>query len=141
MTAPEFNMDNMRDPNNIHGDFVHTSVLVRQRCLSSPILFYLYLENVMHETLHNIYTSISIGGRLVCNLRFADEIDVITLNGKKPEEVDSFKYLGSTIANNSNTTKEAKTNQRLAASSKLFKSLLGSILLVRMRKLDPQSRS
>ena len=30
----------------------------------------------MQETLHDNYTSISIGGRLICNLRIADDIDL-----------------------------------------------------------------
>ena len=32
----------------------------------------LFLEKIMQETLHNHHTSISIGGRPMCNLRFAD---------------------------------------------------------------------
>ena len=31
----------------------------------------------MQETLHNHHTSISIGGRPICNLRFADDIDLM----------------------------------------------------------------
>ena len=54
-------------------EFLKTTVRVRQGYLLSPILFNLYLENIMQETLHEYHTSISIGGRLICNLRFADE--------------------------------------------------------------------
>ena len=31
----------------------------------------------MQETLHDHYTSISIGGRPICSLRFSDDIDVL----------------------------------------------------------------
>ena len=31
----------------------------------------------MQETLHDHYTSISIGSRPICNLKFADDIDLI----------------------------------------------------------------
>lgn len=32
----------------------------------------------MHETLHDDHTPISISVRLICNLRFEDDIDLIT---------------------------------------------------------------
>ena len=43
------------------------------RC-PSPLLFNLFLEKLMQETLHDHNTSVSIGGRPICNLRFADDI-------------------------------------------------------------------
>ena len=49
---------------------------VRQGCLLSSILFNLFLEKLMQETLHDHNTSVSIGGRPICNLRFADDIDL-----------------------------------------------------------------
>ena len=63
--------------NNNSGKYFHTSVGVRQGCILSPVLFNIYLENIMLETLHDFQTSISIGGRPICNLRFADDIDLM----------------------------------------------------------------
>uniref|UniRef100_A0A3Q0RSH2 Reverse transcriptase domain-containing protein n=1 Tax=Amphilophus citrinellus TaxID=61819 RepID=A0A3Q0RSH2_AMPCI len=50
---------------------------VRQGCLLSPVLFNLYLKSIMREALEGHHTSISIGGRPLCNLRFADDIDLM----------------------------------------------------------------
>ena len=59
------------------GEFFKTKVGVRQGCLLSSILFDLFLEKIMQETLHDHYTSLSIGGRPICSLRFSDDIDVL----------------------------------------------------------------
>ena len=45
------------------GEFVRTTVGVCQGCFLSPILFNLFLEKIMQETLHDHHTSTSIGGR------------------------------------------------------------------------------
>ena len=37
----------------------------------------LFLEKIVQETLHDHHTSVSTGGRLICNLRFADDIDLM----------------------------------------------------------------
>ena len=64
---------------------------VRQGCLLSTILFNLFLEKIMQETLHNHHTSISIGGRPICNLRFADDFDL--MGGSYDELQDLTKRL------------------------------------------------
>jgi hypothetical protein len=179
--------------NNNLGDFFKTTVGVRQGCPLSPVLFNIYLEHIMKEALHNFHTSISIGGRPLCNLRFADDIDLmggneaelqelttrlekasgavgmevssekskilvnshsqqaatnIMLNGRQLEEVESFKYLGSTLCKDGSSAKEIKARLGLASSAitrlntiwnsssisfpvkfKLYKSLVISILL------------
>ena len=65
------------------GDYFKTTVGVRQGCLLSPVLFNLFLEKIMRETLHNFNSTISIGGRTLSNLRFADDIDL--MGGSKEE--------------------------------------------------------
>ena len=69
--------------NNNVSNYFRTTVGVRQGCLLSPILLNLYLENIMRETLHNFKSTISIGGRIISNLRFADDIDL--MGGSKDE--------------------------------------------------------
>ena len=59
------------------GEFFKTKVGVRQGCLLSSILFDLFLEKIMQETLHEYHTSISVGERPICNLQFADDIDLM----------------------------------------------------------------
>ena len=41
------------------------------------MLFNIFLERIMKDALDDYHTSISIGGRPVCNLRFADDIDLL----------------------------------------------------------------
>lgn len=179
--------------NNQCGEFFKTTVGVCQGCLLSPVLFNVYLENIMQETLDGFHPSISINGRPLCNLRFADDIDLvggseaelqdltarlehastlfgmevssekskilvnshtdqeptnITLNGQKLEEVDNFKYLGSTLSKDGSSILEVKARISLAMSAmtrlntiwksnsisfpvklKLYKALVVSILL------------
>ena len=50
-------------------------VEVRQGCLLSPTLFNVFLERIMTDALEDHEGTVSIGGRTVTNLRFADDID------------------------------------------------------------------
>ena len=63
--------------NGAIGKFFKTTVGVRQVCLLSPILFNIYLEEIMRVALENYNGSVVIGGKEICNLRFADDIDLI----------------------------------------------------------------
>ena len=66
----------------------------------SPILFNMFLEKIMQETLYDHHTSTSIGGRPICHLRFADDIDLMDdhpfgeLQDLADRRVDSAKVYG-----------------------------------------------
>ena len=63
--------------NSIQGQMFKTTVGVRQGCLLSPVLFNLFLEEIMAGIQDEHISTISIGGRNLSNLRFADDIDLI----------------------------------------------------------------
>jgi hypothetical protein len=42
-----------------------------------PVLFNLFLENIMCETVHDFHSTISIGGKTISNLRFAEHIGLM----------------------------------------------------------------
>ena len=57
------------------GDWFRRTVGVRQGCLLSPTLFNIFLERMMTDALEDYEGTVSIGGRTITNLRFADDID------------------------------------------------------------------
>ena len=57
------------------GDGFQTTVGVRQGSLLSPILLNIFLERIMTDVLEGHEGTVSIGGRTITNLRFADDID------------------------------------------------------------------
>ena len=59
------------------GELFRTTVGVRQGCLLSPTLFNICLERIMSNALEDHDGKVSIGGRNVTNLRFADDIDAL----------------------------------------------------------------
>ena len=61
--------------NSSIGDWLRTTVGVRQGCLLSPTLFNIFLERIMTDALEDNEGTVSIGGRTIINLRFADDID------------------------------------------------------------------
>ena len=66
--------------NGAVGGWFRTTVGVRQGCLLSPTLFNIYLERIMNDALEDHEGTLSIAGRKVTNLRFADDIDGLAGN-------------------------------------------------------------
>ena len=94
--------------NNSRGDWFRTTVGVRQGCLLSPTLFNLFLERIMEDALEGHEGTVSIGGRTVVNLRFADDID--GLAGKEEELVSLVERVDSTSTAYGMQISEEKTN-------------------------------
>ena len=61
--------------NDSIGDWFGTTLGVRQVCLLSPTLFNIFLERIMTDALEDHEGTVSIGGRTITNLRFANDID------------------------------------------------------------------
>ena len=76
------------------GKWFRTTVGVRQGCLLSPTLFNIFLERIMDDALEEHEGSVSIGGRTITNLRFADDID--GLAGDEDELAKLVKTLDET---------------------------------------------
>ena len=55
------------------GEWFRTLVGIRQGCLLSPTLFNIILERIITDALQEHDGKVSIGGRNITNLRFADE--------------------------------------------------------------------
>ena len=80
--------------NGSTGNWFRTSVGVRQGCLLSPTLFNIFLERIMSDALENYEGTVSIGGKTITNLRFADDID--GLAGTEEELTDLVNQLNKT---------------------------------------------
>ena len=61
--------------NSSIGDWFRTTVGDRQECLLSPTVFNIFLERIMTDASEDHEGTVSIGGRTITNLRFADDID------------------------------------------------------------------
>ena len=61
--------------NSSIGDWFRTTVGVRQGYLFLPTLFNALLERIMTDASENHEGTVSIGGRTITSLRFADAID------------------------------------------------------------------
>ena len=75
------------------------TVGVRQGCGLSPDLFNLLLEAVMSLALRYVEAGVTINGRLLNNLRFSDDIDLVAESPEQLQELtnrvdESSKRLG-----------------------------------------------
>ena len=61
--------------NSSIGDWFRTTAKVRQGCLLSPTLFNIFLKRIMTDALEDHEGAVSIGGKTITNLRFADDVD------------------------------------------------------------------
>ena len=61
--------------NSSIGDWFRTTDGVQQGCLLSLTLFNIFLERIMTDALKNHEGTVSIAGRAITSLRFADDID------------------------------------------------------------------
>ena len=61
--------------NSSIGNWFRTTVGVRHGCLLSPTLFNIFLERITTDALADHEGTVSIGGRTITNLRFADDFD------------------------------------------------------------------
>ena len=77
--------------NSSIGDWFRTTVVVRQECLLLPTLFNIFLERIMTDAVEDHEGTVSIGGRAITNLRFADDID--GLAGEEEELANFFECL------------------------------------------------
>ena len=73
--------------NNQLGEYFQMTIDIKQWCILSPTLFNLFLERIMQETLHNYTTTISIGDKPICNLCFADNINLMTGSNSELQEL------------------------------------------------------
>ena len=118
-----------------------TRTCVRQVCLLSPTLFNIMLEQIMNEDLLDYKGTVSIGERVIINLRFADDID--GLAGSKHEFVNLMNKIDSTSRTygmeiNTNKTKimthcEGYFNNSISLHGEIIESVdtfkfLGTIL-------------
>ena len=59
------------------GEWFRTTAGVRQGCLLSPTLFNIFLEWIMSDALEEHDGKVSLSGRNITNLRFADDMDAL----------------------------------------------------------------
>ena len=82
--------------NDSIGEWFRTTVGGRQGCLLSPTLFNIFLEQIMSDALEEHDGKVSIGGRNITNLRFADDIDALAEEEQElealVESLDKTRY-------------------------------------------------
>ena len=69
------------------GEWFRTSVGVWHGCLLSPTLINIFLKWIMSDALEEHGRRVSIGGRNITNLEFADDIDALA---EKEQELEAL---------------------------------------------------
>ena len=64
---------------------INSWIRIWQGCLLSPNLFNIFLELIMTDAVEEHDGKVSIGGRNITNLRFADDIDALAEKEQKLE--------------------------------------------------------
>ena len=95
--------------NNTFSEWFDTTVIVRQGCLLSPTLFNIFLEEIMDNALEGFEPMISIGGRKLCNLRFADDIDRFASNRNELQIVANKLNIAASNLGMKISTEKTKT--------------------------------
>ena len=104
------------------GDWFRTRVGVRQGCLLSPILFNVFLERITTDTLEDHEGTVSIGGRTITDLRFADDID--GLAGEEEELAKIVECLNKAFSAYSMEISAKKT--KLKTDNQMLRGLYGN---------------
>ena len=73
------------------GDWFQTTVGVQQGYLLTPTLFNMFMKRIMTDALEDHEGTVSIGGRTITNLCFADDIDC--LRGEEEELAKLVEHL------------------------------------------------
>ncbi|GFR60387.1 endonuclease-reverse transcriptase [Elysia marginata] len=114
--------------NNKIRDWFRTTVGVRQGCLLSQTLFKIFLERILTDALEDHFGTVSIGGKPITNLRFADDID--GLAGNECELANLVKQVDKASSNFGMETSAEKTKIMTYSkeSSKKERKINGQIL-------------
>ena len=127
--------------NSSRGDWFQTTAGVRQECLLSPTHFNIFLERIMTDALEDHEGTVSIGGRTITSLCFADDIDGLAGEeelAKLVEHLDKAsiaysmeisakktKLMTNTISSIKKKKKKSKVNgQKLVTSFKYLGSVI-----------------
>ena len=139
--------------NSSIGDWFRTTAAVRQEYLLSPTLFNIFQERIMTDAFEDHEGTVSIGGRTITNLRFADDIDGLAVEeeelAKLVERLDkastaygmeiSVEKTKLMTKNTSGINAEIKLNEQKLEPVTSFK-YLGSALTGEGSKLELLSR-